>query len=144
MGRKPAWIWSVAICEQLFCDQKSFLFIWRYPGRIAPLLWVIAIAALAGRLQGYALSLAGLRRQVNSHLRRAIGFLRTGLGDPPIVVAYPTAKLMAWLPSPLQALELCSPSRKAQQKQVQAWLSRIELAPRSRSAALSAPHLIVV
>ncbi len=71
-------VWSYEkrfCCEQLFRDQKSGVFHLedsglRKPPRIDRLLLVVAIAVLAGSLQGYALSLAGLRRQVNPHWKR--------------------------------------------------------------------------
>jgi hypothetical protein len=62
-----------------------------------------------------------------------MSFLRLGLGALQMVVADASARLMAWLPIPLQELEPCIPSRKAQRKQARAWFSRIELPPRSRS-----------
>ena len=68
-------VWSYGrrfCCEQLFRDQKSGVFQLagsglRDPQRIDRLLLVVAIAVLAGSLQDYALSLAGLRRQVDPH-----------------------------------------------------------------------------
>jgi len=53
----------------------------REPGQIDRLLLVVAIAVLASSLQGYALSLAGLRRQVDPHWKQGClkvnsGFLR--------------------------------------------------------------------
>jgi len=42
-------------------------------------LLVVAIAVPAGSLQGYALSLAGFRRQVDLHWKRGMSFLRLGL-----------------------------------------------------------------
>jgi hypothetical protein len=84
-------------------------------------------------LQGYALSLAGLRRQVDPHWKRGMSFLRLGLRTLQMLASDATARLMAWLPIPLQDLEPCIPSRKAQRKQAQAWFSRIELPPQPRS-----------
>ena len=43
------------------------------------LLLVVAITVLAGSLQGYALRLAGLRRQVDPHWKRGMSVLRIGL-----------------------------------------------------------------
>jgi hypothetical protein len=71
-------VWSYGrrfCCEQLFRDQKSGVFRLedsglRDPQRIDRLLLVIAIAVLTSSLQGYALSLAGLRRQVDPHWKR--------------------------------------------------------------------------
>ena len=60
-----------------------------------------------------------------------------------MVVADAAAKLMAWLPIPLQELEPCIPSRKAQRKQVRTWFSKVELPPRSRSTRQHNPRLAV-
>ena len=144
-------VWSYGrrfCCEQLFRDQKSGVFQLadsglRDPQRIDRLLLVVAIAVLAGSLQGYALSLAGLRRQVDPHWKRGMSFLRLGLGALQMVVADASVRLMAWLPIPLRELEPCIPSRKAQRKQAQAWFSRIELPPRSRSTRHHNPQLAV-
>jgi hypothetical protein len=62
-----------------------------------------------------------------------MSFLRLGLRTLQMLASDATARLMAWLPIPLQDLEPCIPSRKAQRKQAQAWFSLIELPPRSRS-----------
>lgn len=104
---------------------------------------MVAIAVLAGSLQGYALSLAGLRRQVDPHWKRGMSFQRLGLGALQMVVADASARLMAWLPIPLQELEPCIPSRKAQHKQARTWFAKVELPPRSRSADRHAPKLAV-
>ena len=80
-------VWSYEkrfCCEQLFRDQKSGVFHLadsglREPGRIDRLLLVVAIAVLASSLQGYALSLAGLRRQMDPHWKRGMSFLRIRL-----------------------------------------------------------------
>jgi hypothetical protein len=134
-------VWSYEkrfCCEQLFRDQKSGVFHLadsglREPGRIDRLLLVVAIAVLVGSLQGYALSLAGLRRQVDPHWKRGMSFLRIGLAALQMAVADATARLMDWLPIPLQDLEPCIPSRKARRRQTQAWFSTIEMPPRLRS-----------
>ena len=134
-------VWSYAqrfCCEQLFRDQKSGVFQLessglRDPQRIDRLLLVVAIAVLAGSLQGYALSLADLRRQVDPHWKRGMSFLRIGLAALQMAVADATARLMDWLPIPLQDLEPCIPSRKARRRQTQAWFSTIEMPPRLRS-----------
>jgi hypothetical protein len=134
-------VWSYAqrfCCEQLFRDQKSGVFQLessglRDPQRIDRLLLVVAIAVLVGSLQGYALSLAGLRRQVDPHWKRGMSFLRIGLAALQMAVADATARLMDWLPIPLQDLEPCIPSRKARRRQTQAWFSTIEMPPRLRS-----------
>ena len=132
-------VWCYAqrfCCEQLFRDQKSGVFQLensrlREAERIDRLLLVVAVAVLAGSLQGYALSLAGLRRQVDPHWKRGMSFLRVGLAALQMAVADVTARWMAWLPIPLQKLEPCVPSRKARRKQAQAWFSKVELPPRS-------------
>ena len=134
-------VWSYAqrfCCEQLFRDQKSGVFQLessglREPERIDRLLLVVAIAVLASSLQGYALSLADLRRQVDPHWKRGMSFLRIGLAALQMAVADAAARLMDWLPIPLQELEPCIPSRKARRRQVQAWFSTIEMPPRLRS-----------
>jgi hypothetical protein len=134
-------VWSYGrrfCCEQLFRDQKSGVFQLEDSGlrdskRLDRLLLVVAIAVLICSLQGYALSLAGLRRQVDPHWKRGMSFLRLGLRTLQMLASDATARLMAWLPIPLQELEPCIPSRRAQQKQAQAWFSRIELPPQPRS-----------
>ena len=144
-------VWSYGrrfCCKQLFRDQKSGVCqladsSLRDPQRIDRLLLVVAIAVLTSSLQGYALSLAGLRRQVDPHWKRGMSFLRIGLGALQMVVADATARLMAWLPIPLQELEPCIPSRRAQQTQAQAWFSRIELPPRWGSTHRHKPLLTV-
>ena len=68
-------VWSYARrfwCEELFRDQKSGIFQLassglRHPERIDRLLLVVAIAVLVSSLQGYAISVDGLRRQVDPH-----------------------------------------------------------------------------
>jgi hypothetical protein len=137
-------VWSYAqrfCCEQLFRDQKSGVFQLvrsglRDPERIDRLLLVVAIAVLAGSLQGYALSLAGLRRQVDPHWKRGMSFLRIGLAALQMSAADAATRLMAWLPIPIQILEPCIPSRRAR-KQGQVWFSRVELPPRPTTAT---PH----
>jgi hypothetical protein len=144
-------VWSYAqrfCCEQLFRDQKSGVFQLessglREPERINRLLLVVAIAVLAGSLQGYALSLAGLRRQVDPHWKRGMSFLRIGLAALQMAMSDAATRLMAWLPIPIQDLEPCIPSRKASKKQAQAWFSRVELPPRPQSAADHTPLLAV-
>ena len=134
-------VWSYGrrfCCEQLFRDQKSGVFQLadsglRDPERIDRLLLVVAIAVLTSSLQGYALSLAGLRRQVDPHWKRGMSFLRIGLAALQMVMADATARWMAWLPIPLQELEPCIPSRRTHRKQARAWFSNVELPPRSRS-----------
>jgi hypothetical protein len=144
-------VWSYAqrfCCEQLFRDQKSGVFQLessglREPERIDRLLLVVAIAVLAGSLQGYALSLAGLRRQMDPHWKRGMSFLRIGLAALQMAVADVTTRLMDWLPIPIQELEPCVPSRRARRRQAQAWFSTIEMPPRLRSASNHTPLLAV-
>ena len=115
-------------------------------GLLPPGVWVllvVAIAVLAGSLQGYALSLAGLRRQVDPHWKRGMSFLRIGLAALQMAVADAAARLMDWLPIPIQELEPCIPSRKARRRQAQVWFSTIEMPPRLRSAADHTPELAV-
>jgi hypothetical protein len=50
------------------------------PERSDLLQLVLAIALLALSLQGYAFSLAGIRRQMEAHWNRGKSFLRSGLG----------------------------------------------------------------
>ena len=105
--------WSYAqrfCCEQLFRDQKSGVSqlasrALREPERINRLLLVIAIAAQVGSLQGYALGLAGLRRQVDPHWERGMSFLRIGLAALQITVADDATKLMARTTIPIRELE---------------------------------------
>ena len=115
----------------------------RDPRRFDRLLLVVAIAVLAGSLQGYALSLAGLRRQVDPHWKRGMSFLRIGLAALQMAVANVTVGFMDWQPIPIQELEPCIPSRKARRRQAQAWFSTIEMPPRLRSAADHTPQLAV-
>ena len=144
-------VWSYEkrfCCEQFFRDQKSGVFQLassglRDPRRIDRLLLVVAIAVLAGSLQGYALSLAGLRRQVDPHWKRGMSFLRIGLAALQMAVADATARLMAWLPIAIQELEPCIPSRRARRRQAQAWFSTIEMPPRLRSVADQTPQLAI-
>ena len=144
-------VWSYGrrfCCEQLFRDQKSGVFQLedsglRDPERINRLLLVVAIAVLASSLQGYGLSLAGLRRQVDPHWKRGKSFLRLGLGALHMLTSNATSRLMAWLPIPLQELEPCITSLRARQKQAQAWFSKVELPTRSRSTNRHTPQLAV-
>ena len=115
----------------------------REPGRIDRLLLVDAIAVLASNLQGYALSLAGLCRQVDPHWKRGMSFLRIGLAVLQMAVADAAAKLMDWLPIPIQELGPCVPSRTDRRRQVQAWFSTIEIPPRPRSTAGHTPLLAI-
>lgn len=86
------------------------------PERIDQLMMMIAIDVLVGTLQGYALRLAGLRRQVDPHWKRGMRVLRIGLAALQMAVDNAKAMLMAWLPIPFQKLEPCIPSRRARRK----------------------------
>jgi hypothetical protein len=80
-------VWNYAqrfCCEQLFRDRKSGLFQLessglRDPERIDRLLLLVATAVLLSSLQGYAVSLKGLRHQMDPHWRRGMSFVRIGL-----------------------------------------------------------------
>ncbi len=131
-------VWSYAkrfCCEQLFRDQKSGIFQLessglRDPQRIDRLLLVMAIAVLVSSLQGFALSLSGLRRQVDPHWQRGMSFVRLGLTWLQQSVTNASQRFMGWMPIPLCELEPCIPSRGMQRRQKQPWFTRIELPPR--------------
>lgn len=135
-------VWSYAkrfCCEQLFRDQKSGLLQLessglRDPARIDRLLLVVAIAVLVGSLQGYAVSIDGLRHQVDPHRLRGMSFVRIGLASLQQYVANAGRALLAWMPIPRQELEPCIPSRGVRRRQQQPWFTRIELPPRPRNA----------
>lgn len=128
-------VWSYGrrfCCEQLFRDQKAGVFQLagsglRDPERIDRLLLVVDIAVLTSSLQGNALSLAGLRRQVDPHWRRGLSFLRIGLLWLQQSVVNAGRALLARMPIPLQALEASVPSRALKRRQKRPWFSRIEL-----------------
>ena len=140
-------VWSYAkrfCCEQLFRDQKSGLFQLessglRDPGRIDRLLLVVAIAVLVSSLQGYAVSLDGLRHQVDPHWQRGMSFVRIGLKWLQQVVANAGRSFRTWIPIPLRDLEPCIPSRGVQHRQQQPWFTRIELPPRPRPQQAQQP-----
>ncbi len=83
-------VWSYArrfCCEQLFRDQKSGVLQLadsgvRDPQRIDRLLLVVAIAVLAGSLQGYGLSLAGAAPAGGSALETRNELSASGPGRP--------------------------------------------------------------
>lgn len=91
---------------------------------------MVAIAVLAGSLQSYALSLAGLRRQVDPHWKRGMSFLRIGLAALQLAVADVKAGVMDWLTIPNQEMEPCIRSCMGRRRKAQAWLSMIEIRPR--------------
>ena len=73
-----------------------------------------------------------------------MSFLRLGLGALQMLTSDAKSRLMAWMPIPLQELEPCIPSRKAQRKQTRTWFSRIELQPpRSRATHRHELQLVV-
>jgi hypothetical protein len=135
-------VWSYAkrfCCEQLLGDQKSGIFQLessglRDPARIDRLLLVVAIAVLVSSLQGYAVSIDGLRHQVDPHWRRGMSFVRIGLASLQQYVANAGRALLAWMPIPTRELEPCIPSRGVRRRQQQPWFTRIELPPRPRNA----------
>ncbi len=104
---------------------------------------MVAIAVLVSSLQGYALSLSGLRRQVDPHWRRGISFVRLGLASLQQCIASAKAMVMAWSPIPLQPLEPCIPSRVVRRRRKQPWFTRIELPPRSQHQHLDPLPLAV-
>ena len=61
--------------------------------------------------KGYAVSLAGERRRVDSHWKSSLGFARIGLHWLQQSVIAVGRALLAWMPIPLQALEPCVPTR---------------------------------
>ena len=127
-------------CEQLFRDQKSGIFQLERSGLRCPqwidrLLLVVAIAVLVSSLQGYAVSVAGEQRRVDSHWKRGLSFARIDLYwlQQSVIAAGRTR--LAWMPIPLQALEACIPSRGVRRRQKRPWFSRIELPPLRHSTA---------
>jgi hypothetical protein len=136
------WIYAKRFCcEQLFRDQKSGIFQLessglRDPARIDRLLLVVAIAVLVSSLQGFAVSLSGLRRQVDPHWRRGMSFVRLGLQWMQQCLVNLKQRLLPWLPIPLGELEPCIPSRGVQRRQKQPWFTQIELPQRPQRAEL--------
>jgi hypothetical protein len=121
-------------CEQLFRDQKSGIFQLensrlRDPARIDRLLLVVAIAVLISSLQGYAVSLSGLRHRVDAHWKRGLSFARIGLHWLQQSVVAAGRALLAWLPIPLRPLEPCIPSLGVRRRQKEPWFTRVELPP---------------
>ena len=84
-----------------------------------------------------------MRRQVDPHWERGMSFLRIGLAALQMAMSDAAARLMAWLPIPIQELEPCVPSRRARRRQAQAWFSTIEMPPRLQSASDHTPLLAV-
>ena len=126
-------------CEQLFRDQKSGIFQLESSGlqdpeRIDRLLLVVAIAVLLGSLQGFAVSISGLRRQVDPHWRRGMSFLRIGLKWLQQSAVNASCTLLAWSPIPLRQLEPCIPSRNVYRRRKQPWFSKVDLPPQPPQA----------
>ncbi len=71
-------------CEELYLDSKSGVFDLegnkiRAPEAIDRLYLVVAVAILYSTLQGMAVQLAGVRRQVDPHWQRGLSYLKIGL-----------------------------------------------------------------
>ncbi|CAK6686826.1 hypothetical protein [Synechococcus sp. CBW1107] len=138
-------VWSYAqrfCCGQLFRDQKSGIFQLessglREPERIDRLLLILAIAVLVSSLQGYATSLAGLRRQVDPHWQRGMSFVRIGLATLQAFVTDTKNKLMTWMPIPQRDLGPCIPSRGVQRRQLMGRITAYNPPSPSSSAYLS-------
>lgn len=84
------------------------------------LLLVIVIAVLVGSLLGYALSLNGLRRQVDPHWKRVMSFQCIEHAVRQLSMSKSAARLLTWLTIPIQDLERCIPSRKGTSKETRA------------------------
>jgi hypothetical protein len=133
-------VWGYAqrcCCMQLFRHERSGLLQLESRGlresdRIDHLLLVIAIAVLVSSLQGYAVSLAGLRRQVVPHWQWGMSFVRIALASLQQCVANAGGAFMAWRPIPPGQLEPCTPSRSGQRRQKQPSFTRFALPPRPR------------
>jgi hypothetical protein len=126
---------SASVVNSCSETKNQGCFIWssglRELERINRLLLVVASAVLASSLQSYALSLEGLRRQVDPHWRRGMGFVRIGLASLQQFIANAMTTIQTWLPIPLQQLEACIPSRELHRQRKQPWLTRIDRPPRS-------------
>lgn len=128
-------VWSYAQrfwCEELFRDEKSGLFQLessrlRQEGRIDRLLLVVAIAVLVSTLQGLAVSLEDLRRQVDPHWKRGMSYVHIGLKWLCQTVTDPTRVLRAWRPIPLDSPEPCHPSRGVRKRKKDPWFDRVHL-----------------
>lgn len=79
------WDYGSRFCvEELFLDSKSGVFEFEdskidSPEGLTRLYLVAAVALLYSTLQGMAVQLAGLRRQVDPHWRRGLSYLKIGL-----------------------------------------------------------------
>jgi hypothetical protein len=58
-----------------------------------------------------------------------MSFLGIGLAALQMAATDAAARLMDWLPIPLQELEPCVPSRKAKREQATAWFSKVKMPP---------------
>jgi len=124
-------VWSYAQrfwSEGLFRDQKSGLFQLEWSGlrhaeRMGRLLLVVAIAVLLGSLQGFAINLSGLRREVDPHCwKRGMGFVRIGLRWLQQRASDFSRNPLPWAPIPLRGLEPCIPSRGVHRRRREPWL----------------------
>jgi hypothetical protein len=105
-------------------------------------LLVFTIAVLVSCLQAYALSLNGLRRQVDPHWWiRGMSFVRLCLGSMQQNVSKAGSALLSRMPIPTRKLEPSIPNRGIQRRQKQPWFTGIYLPPRSRT--LQQQRLIV-
>lgn len=121
-------------CEELFRDQKSGLFQLESSGlrnveRIDRLLLVVAIAVLVASLQGCAISLGGLRRQVDPHWQRGMSFAHIGLKWMQQTASNLRRCLLPWAPIPLRCPEPCIPSRAVHRRRKDPWFTCVELPP---------------
>ena len=93
---------------------------------------MLAIAVLAGSLQGFAVSISGQRRQVDPHWQRGMSFLRLGLSWLQQCASNACYRLLAWRPIPLRQLEPCIPSNGTYQRRKQPWFNSVDLPPQPR------------
>ncbi len=85
---------------------------------------------LVGSLQGYyAVSLEGLRHQVDPHWQRGMSFVKLGVRCFQEAVANAGRILLDWIPIPQKNLEPCVPSREVARQKKEIWFTRIELPP---------------
>ena len=80
----PTWWVPYFLADPLFLDSKSGVFEFEdskidSPEGLTRLYLVAAVALLYGTMQGMAVQLAGLRRQVDPHWRRGLSYLKIGL-----------------------------------------------------------------
>jgi len=140
-------VWSYAQrfwCEELFRDEKSGLFQLassrlRQEGRIDRLLLVVAIAVLVSTLQGLAVSLEDLRRQVDPHWKRGMSYVHIGLKWLCQTVTDTTRVLRTWRPIPLDSPEPCHPSRGVRKRKKDPWFDRVHLPENPGAARVLSP-----